>query len=97
MALEDASFGALLFPPSGMVATGHIMGAFNGAEGISLAPRPTSATNSPMAVRLNRANAFIVGDYATQNAVYGVSRMNGELAVYREGCCWDRLRAQQQS
>lgn len=85
MALEDASFGALLFPPSGMVATGHIMGAFNGAEGISLAPRPTSATNSPMAVRLNQANAFIVGDYATQNAVYGVSRMNGELAVYREG------------
>ncbi|EOG7231290.1 hypothetical protein ACLIA6_005462, partial [Klebsiella michiganensis] len=85
LALEDASFGALLFPPSGMVATGHIMGAFNGTEGISLAPRPTSATNSPMAVRLNQANAFIVGDYATQNAVYGVSRMNGELAVYREG------------
>ncbi|HDZ1178446.1 TPA: hypothetical protein RRU41_003553, partial [Klebsiella pneumoniae] len=85
LALEDASFGALLFPPSGMVATGHIMGAFNDTEGISLAPRPTSATNSPMAVRLNQANAFIVGDYATQNAVYGVSRMNGELAVYREG------------
>ena len=85
LALEDASFGALLFPPSGMVATGHIMGAFNGTEGISLSPRPTSATNSPMAVRLNQANAFIVGDYATQNAVYGVSRLNGELAVYREG------------
>ncbi|HHT1170878.1 TPA: hypothetical protein ACTYB9_005600 [Klebsiella michiganensis] len=85
LALEDASFGALLFPPSGMVATGHIMGAFNGTEGISLAPRPTSASNSPMGVRLNQANAFIVGDYGVDNAVYGVSRLNGELAVYREG------------
>ncbi|HGF5556394.1 TPA: hypothetical protein ACF210_001325 [Klebsiella quasipneumoniae subsp. similipneumoniae] len=85
LALEDASFGALLFPPAGMVATGHIMGAFNGTDGISLAPRPTAATSSPMAVRLNQTNAFIVGDYDTQNAVYGVSRMNGELSVYREG------------
>ncbi|EPY1492066.1 hypothetical protein ACW9S0_005997, partial [Klebsiella michiganensis] len=79
------SFGALLFPPSTMVATGHIMGAFNGTEGISLAPRPSSASSSPMGVRLNQANAFIVGDYAVDNAVYGVSRLNGELAVYREG------------
>ncbi|HHT1171202.1 TPA: hypothetical protein ACTYB9_005978, partial [Klebsiella michiganensis] len=85
LALEDASFGALLFPPSTMVATGHIMGAFNGTEGISLAPRPSSASSSPMGVRLNQANAFIVGDYAVANAVYGVSRLNGELAVYREG------------
>ncbi|HID2509076.1 TPA: hypothetical protein ACXGIJ_001499, partial [Klebsiella pneumoniae] len=27
LALEDASFGALLFPPAGMKGTGHIMGA----------------------------------------------------------------------
>ncbi|EWF64879.1 hypothetical protein L387_03751 [Klebsiella michiganensis] len=85
LALEDASFGALLFPPSTMVATGHVMGAFNGTEGISLAPRPSSASSSPMGVRLNQANAFIVGDYAVANAVYGVSRLNGKLAVYREG------------
>lgn len=85
MALEDASFGALLFPPSEMTATGHIMGAFNGTGGISLAPRPASTTSSPMSVRLNQTSAFIVGDYATQNAVYGVSRLDGELSVYREG------------
>lgn len=85
LTLDNASFGALLFPPSGMQATGHIMGGFNGTEGISLAPRPSVAPSSPMAVRLNQAKAFSVGNYPVANAVYGVSRLNGELAVYREG------------
>ncbi|HHS9695090.1 TPA: hypothetical protein ACTW9J_005477, partial [Klebsiella michiganensis] len=84
-ALEDASFGALLFPPAGMTATGHIMGAFNGTDGMALAPRPSQATSSPMAVRLNQGKAYMPGDYPVANAVYGVSRLNGELAVYREG------------
>ncbi|HBR1248362.1 TPA: hypothetical protein L9L06_002438, partial [Klebsiella pneumoniae] len=85
LALEDASFGALLFPKAGVRATGHIMGAFNGTNGMSLSPRPTEAASSPMAVRLNQDKAYIPGDYPIANAVYGVSRLNGELAVYREG------------
>ncbi|UDD15222.1 hypothetical protein LGM15_06940 [Klebsiella pneumoniae] len=85
LALEDASFGALLFPPVGMKGTGHIMGAFNGTDGMSLSPRPTEATSSPMAVRLNQGKAYIPGDYPIANAVYGVSRLKGEIAVYREG------------
>ncbi|HHL3406807.1 TPA: hypothetical protein ACQ5TQ_001192 [Klebsiella pneumoniae] len=85
LALEDASFGALLFPPAGMKGTGHIMGAFNGTDGMSLSPRPTEAASSPMAVRLNQDKAYIPGDYPIANAVYGVSRLKGELAVYREG------------
>lgn len=85
LTLEDASFGALLFPPVGMTGTGHIMGAFDGTTGMSLAPRPSLSTSSPMSVRLNQISAYTLGDYPVANAVYGVSRLNGEISVYQEG------------
>ncbi|HIH5019804.1 TPA: hypothetical protein ACYSCZ_002907 [Klebsiella oxytoca] len=83
-ALENASFGALLFPPSGMTATGHIMGAYNGTDGMALAPRP-SQSNASMSVRLNQSSAYIPGEYPVANAIYAVSRKDGELSVYSEG------------
>ncbi|WP_338717021.1 hypothetical protein V8951_18430 [Raoultella ornithinolytica] len=84
-ALDNASFGALLFRPTGQAGTGHIMGAFNGTEGMALAPRPSNAASSPLSVRLNQGAAYILGDYPAANAVYGVSRLNGAVSVYREG------------
>ncbi len=84
-ALEDASIGVLLFPPSNMDCTGHIMGAFDGTNGITIAPQPNVTTALAMQVRLNQTTAFTLKKVGPQNAVFAASRKNGELNVWMEG------------
>ncbi|HID2999335.1 TPA: hypothetical protein ACXF9B_002043 [Klebsiella pneumoniae] len=84
-ALEDASIGALLFPPVGMDCTGHIMGAYDGTNGIMIAPQPNVTTALAMQARLNQTTAFTLKEVGVQNAVFAASRKNGELNVWMEG------------
>lgn len=83
--LDDASFGALMFPSTPGVASGHIMGAFDGTNGIALAPMPNETTVRVLQARLNQSTPLIGDAAGSQNAVYAVSREGGTIQAWREG------------